>query len=212
MSLPRVMIADDHVLMLEGLERLLASHFTVVGTATSGRALVPLALQLEPDAIVLDVSMPDISGIEAAAQLRKLLPNTKLIFLTMHCSIVYLKEALRVGAAAYVLKSSASSELYKAITFALKGQRYITPLMDEEVRNSGIAGQQGDNGGGLTIREREVLRLVAEGRTAKEIATLLRISPRTSEFHKRQLMLKLGVRTSVDLVRIALRDRFVIES
>ena len=199
---PRVLLADDHVLVMEGLQALLAEHVELVGSAVDGRALVDAALRLKPDIVILDISMPVLNGIEAARQLRKKLPNTKLILLTMHSDVLYVREALRLGISAYVLKHSAASELLLAIQAVQRGRKYITPLVvqvDAEPHRLRATDLE------LTNRQREVLQLVAEGKTAKEIAATLSVSIKTAQFHKANVMRSLGLRTTAELVKYAVR-------
>jgi DNA-binding NarL/FixJ family response regulator len=207
MSRPRVLLADDHVVVAEGLRSLLAPHFDVVGIVSDGRELVAAARTLDPDAVVLDISMPSLSGIEAARQMRAAHARAKVVFLTMHSEVAYAVRALEAGASGFVLKHAAASELVTAIREALKGGKYITPqiagdLLDSFRRGTPAGAEALDN---LTPREREVLQLVAEGRSAKEIAAALRISRRTAEFHKARLMEALGVQTTAELIQYAIR-------
>src|SRR5262249_46328315 len=174
--MPRVLLADDHVLMMEGLQSLLAGHVHLVGTATDGRELLEAAIRLKPDIVILDICMPGLNGIEAARQLRKYLPHAKLILLTMYTDALYVTEAKRLGVSAYVLKRSAASELLMAIEAVQRGQTYITPLLAcSEVEPFRLRSEL-KVGSPLTGRQREVLQLVAEGKSAKEIATELKVS------------------------------------
>jgi DNA-binding NarL/FixJ family response regulator len=207
MSRPRVLLADDHFVVAEGLRSLLAPHFDVVGIVSDGRELVAAARALDPDVVVLDISMPSLSGIEAARQLRDSHSRAKVVFLTMHSEIAYAVRALDAGASGFVLKHSAASELVTAVREALKGGKYITPqiagdLLDSFRRGTPEGAEVLDS---LTPRQREVLQLVAEGRSAKEIATALRISRRTAEFHKARLMDALGVQNTAELIQYAIR-------
>jgi DNA-binding NarL/FixJ family response regulator len=207
MKRPRVVLADDHCVVAEGLRGLLQPHFEVVGIVSDGRELLAAAKALDPDAIVLDVSMPSLNGIDAAQQLRAAKSRAKIIFLTMHREPTYAARALEAGASGFVLKHSAAAELVTALQEALKGGTYITPQVAGELlgsfRRGGPAGAEALDD--LTPRQREVLQLVAEGRSAKEIAAVLRISRRTAEFHKARLMETLGVRTTAELVQYAIR-------
>jgi DNA-binding NarL/FixJ family response regulator len=207
MKRPRVLLADDHRLVAEGLRSLLAPHFDVVGIVSDGRELVSAAKTLAPDVVVLDVSMPALNGIEAARQLRAAGSRAKVVFLTMHREVTYAARALEAGASGFVLKHSAASELVTAVQEALKGGTYITPQIAGElldsVRRGAPAGAE--KLGELTPRQREVLQLVAEGRSAKEIAAALRISRRTAEFHKARLMETLGVQNTAELIQYAIR-------
>ena len=211
MRRPRVLLGDDHQILLQGLRELLAPEFEVVGTATDGRALLVSAERLRPDVIVFDISMPVLNGIEAARRLKETNPEAKLVCLTMHSDASLLNAALEAGVSAYVLKAAAASELTAAIGRALKGRSYVS---------RGLAGITERHPGRLpaasatvplelTPRQREVLQLVAEGRTLKEIATLLGLSVKTVEFHKCRIMDRLGVRTAAELTQYAVRHRIV---
>jgi DNA-binding NarL/FixJ family response regulator len=207
MNRPRVLLADDHVVVAEGLRSLLAPHFDVVGIASDGRELLAAACTLDPDVVVLDVSMPSLNGIEAARHLRGVNHRAKLVFLTMHREVAYAARALEAGASGFVLKHSAASELVTAIQEALKGGKYITPQIAgdllESMRSGTPAGVKALDD--LTPRQREVLQLVAEGRSAKQIAAALHISRRTAEFHKARLMETLGVHNTAELIQYAIR-------
>jgi DNA-binding NarL/FixJ family response regulator len=207
MTRPRVLLADDHRVVAEGLRGLLDPYFDVVGIVSDGRELLAAAKQLDPDVVVLDISMPSLNGIEAASQMRSSKSRAKLIFLTMHSEVSYAARSLEAGASGFVLKHSAASELVTAIQEALKGGTYITPQIAGELVDSIRRGTPAgaDALGELTPRQREVLQLVAEGRSAKEIAALLRISRRTAEFHKARLMEVLGLQTTAELIQYALR-------
>lgn len=211
MKRPRILLGDDHAIILDGLRRILEPHFEIVGTAEDGRALVAAALKLRPDMVVADISMPLLNGIEAARQIRKAQPQTKVIFLTMHPDAAYATEAFRAGASGYVLKNSAASELVTAIQEALKGRTYLTPLVAKDAIASWVQtpGQPEMPSGSLTSRQREILQLVAEGRSAKDIATILNISPRTVEFHKYRIMEALGLRTTAELTQYAIKHGIV---
>ena len=208
MKRPRVLMADDHSLILAGLRKLVEADCDVVGTVEDGRALVEAAQQLRPDLILLDISMPLLNGLEAARQLRTLVPDCKLIFLTMHASPTYATEAFQAGASGYLLKRSAASELGLAIASVLQGQHYLTPLLTKEVLDSALKLSTGERGnpvsGALTARQREVLQLVAEGHGTKEIATILSVSVKTVEFHKSRIMQHLDLHTTADLTKYAI--------
>jgi DNA-binding NarL/FixJ family response regulator len=211
MAKPRIILADDHRIVLEGLRSLLADEFDLVATAGNGRELVDLCRTLKPDLVVADVSMPQLNGIEAVHQLRKLGSTTRVVFLTMHPDITYATQGLSAGALGYVLKHAASDELVTAIREALAGRIYISPALRtpafEELRASG--GSNARREIALTSRQREVLQLLAEGRSAKEIAAILDISSRTVETHKYKIMDDLGVRTTAELVQYAVRHGLV---
>jgi len=211
MKRPRVLLADDHRVVGEGLRGLLDPHFEVVGIVSDGRELVSAAKKLDPDAVVLDISMPSLNGIEAARQLRRANCRAKVIFLTMHAEVSYAVLGLDAGASGYLLKHSASSELITAIREALQGGTYITPQIAGNLLHSLRRGSPAgvDQLAELTPRQREVLQLVAEGRSAKEIAVVLDISRRTAEFHKARIMDVLGLETTADLVQYAIRSGLI---
>jgi DNA-binding NarL/FixJ family response regulator len=206
MKKPRVLMADDHSLILAGLRKLVEGECEVVGTVEDGRALVEAAQVLRPDLILLDISMPLLNGLEAARQLHTLVPDSKLIFLTMHASPTYATEAFQAGASGYILKHSAPEELSQAIKSVLQGRHYLTPLITKEVMDSVLTPSTGERGKAtaLTARQREVLQLVAEGKGTKEIATILSLSVKTVEFHKARLMQQLDLHTIADLTKYAI--------
>ncbi|MFQ5924361.1 MAG: response regulator, partial [Anaerolineales bacterium] len=181
--------------------------FELVGTAEDGRALVAAAVELQPDVIVADISMPMLNGIEAVRQLKKAGSQAKIVFLTMHPDVTYATRAFETGASGYVLKHSASAELVMAIREALRGRTYVTSMIAKDVLQSFMdkSRQRDDKVRKLTPRQREVLQLVAEGRSAKEIGSLLNISPRTVEFHKYRMMEDLGLHTHADLIQFAFK-------
>lgn len=206
----RVLLVDDHAMMLEGLRLILEGDYELVGTVEDGRAAVAAAAQLKPDLIILDISMPILNGFEAARQLRKQNPAIKLIFLSMHADADYVREAFRAGGMGYVVKRAAGSELVNAIREVLAGRHYVTPLVTRQTVEMLLEG--GGPGGirpDLTSRQREVLQLVAEGKTAKEIAGILNISVKTVDFHKASIMEALGLRTTAELTRYALERGMV---
>ena len=202
---PRVLLADDHTLVLEGLRRLLEDRCELVGMVEDGRALVEAAPKLSPDIVLLDISMPLLNGLDAARRLRTLVPNTRIIFLTMHADPTYASEAFDAGAAGYLLKRSAASELNVAIATVLAGRKYLTPLITSDALRASVPRSVAvpPTLGRLTPRQREVLQLVAEGHTAKDIAARLGISVKTVEFHKAGIMDRLGVRTASELTKYA---------
>jgi DNA-binding NarL/FixJ family response regulator len=210
-SRPRVLLADDHRVVSEGLKRLLADDFELVGMVEDGRALVAAARKLQPDVIVADITMPHLNGIEAMAQLKKDNVHVKVVFLTMHQDPAYARRALEAGAAGFVVKHSAPAELVMAIHAALKGQTFITPALASDVLRQVQHGAQEAGGSAelLTPRQREILRLLAEGRSAKEIAAALSISSRTVEFHKYQMMEAHGLHSNAELIHFAIKHGIV---
>jgi DNA-binding NarL/FixJ family response regulator len=211
MSKPRVLLADDHQILAEGLRGLLGPEFEVVGVAADGRELVAAAKKHRPDVIVADVTMPSLNGIEAAVLLREAGVKAKVVFLTMHRDVAYARRALECGASGYVLKHSAASELVTAVRDALRGQTYVTPMIAGELLQSYREGDSRphDPMQRFTVRQREVLQLFAEGRSAKEVAALLHISPRTAEFHKARILEALGVQTTTELIQYAIRSGII---
>ena len=212
MSKPRLLLADDHTLLLEGYQKLLEQHFEIAGMVKNGRELVDAAVVLRPDVVLLDISMPQLNGLEATRQLRNLVPDCRIVIVTMHDDPEYIYEAFRAGASAYFLKQSAASELVSAIESVLRGSIYITPLMTADGRQTvrRAAGGRGRLESVLSPRQREVLQLVAEGRTGKEIASLLQISVKTVEFHKSSIFRHLGVRSIADMTRYAMKRGIVV--
>ncbi len=211
MSKTTVLLADDHKIVLEGLKGLLEDEYEIVGAVEDGRELLEQAQKLKPDVIVADVGMPLLNGIDAVSQIRKVRPNAKVVFLTMHQDAMYAKEAFEAGALGFVLKHSAPSELKTAIEEALKGNTFISPAIAQELMHLYKADGQIQAGafGSLTMRQREVMQLLAEGKSAKEIAKLLHISTRTVEFHKYNMMEQLGIKTSAELVHFAIKHGIV---
>jgi DNA-binding NarL/FixJ family response regulator len=205
---PKLLVADDHKLVLEGLTRLLEERYELLGTVEDGRAAVKAADELKPDIILMDVSMPILNGIEAARQIRAKTPTAKIIFVTMQANPDYVREAFRAGASGYVLKNSAASELSMAIDEVANNRYYVTPLVPN-VTAGAVSEAPPSFSRTLTTRQREVLQLVAEGHTGKEIATMLDISLKTVEFHKANLMESLGLRTTAELTRYALESGLV---
>jgi DNA-binding NarL/FixJ family response regulator len=208
---PRVLLADDHFLVAEALRSLLSPEFDLVGVVEDGRALVEAAGKLRPDVIVADITMPQLNGIDALVQLRQNGNPVPVVFLTMHRDVSFARRALEAGALGFVLKHSASVELVAAVRAALEGRTYLTPQLAGEIIEAMRKGpeQTVDPVASLTPRQREVLQLLAEGRSAKEIATSLAISARTVEFHKYQMMETLGLHTNAELIHFALKHGLV---
>lgn len=204
---PRVLVADDHPLVLEGIRKVLEPVADLVGVASDGRELVAAAVEQQPDVVVLDISMPRMSGIEAARRLAKWTPQVKVIFVTMHGDPAYVAQALRTGASGYVLKRSAAPELVTAIQEVMKGRSYVSPALRLAASPRALSRRGPAVPPNLTVRQREVLQLVAEGQTAKEIGAALGVSAKTAEFHKAAIMAKLGLRTVAELTKYAVRHR-----
>jgi len=207
MTKARVILADDHRMVTEGLRGVIETEFELVGIVEDGQALLEAVQRQRPDLVVLDVSMPGLNGIDAAAQLRKNDPNLKIVFLTMHRDVLYVKRAFENGASGYVLKHSAPAELITAMREALQGRTYVTPSLitaASEILSSGSLSRR-TSSIRLTPRRREILQLVAEGRSAKEVASILNISSRTVEYHKYRIMDDFNLRTTADVIQFALR-------
>ena len=211
LSRPRVLLADDHRMVAEGLKSLLSAEFDLVGVVEDGRALIEAAKRLHPDVIVADITMPHLNGLDAMGAVKKDNPRTKVVFLTMHQDIAYARRALEAGAAGFVLKHSAPAELLTAISAALAGKIYITPAVAGELIHALRNGEDGadDPSARLTPRQREILQLLAEGRSAKEIAGTLGISSRTVEFHKYQMMESLHLHSNAELIHFAIKQGIV---
>jgi DNA-binding NarL/FixJ family response regulator len=203
---PRILLADDHVILLEAFKALLEPEFEVVAMVADGRAMLAEVSRLNPDVVLIDISMPLLNGLDAGRQLKAQRRTVKLIYLTMNPDPDLAGEALRLGASGYVLKSSAASELKQAIREALKGRSYITPLIAGDVVGSLISRPAVPE---LTIRQREVLQLLAEGRSMKEVGSILNVAPRTVAFHKYRLMEQLHLKTSAELVQFAVKQGVV---
>jgi DNA-binding NarL/FixJ family response regulator len=208
MSLPRILLADDHKMFAQGLQSLLEDEFDLVGTVGDGQALLDAARQLKPDVIVVDISMPVLNGLEAVRQLKAEGVKARIIFLTMHSDDRLLAEAFKCGGVGYVLKQSAGDELILAIRKVLAGHKYVTPLVAAECVENISRRIGGKKKLTLTPRQREVLQLVIEGCTMKEIATRLGISTRTAESHKYEMMEGLGVENTAELIRYAIKLGF----
>ena len=205
---PRVLLADDHRMLAEGLKSLLVEEFELVGIVEDGRALVKSARDLNPDVIVADISMPNLNGIDAMVQLKHDNPHVRVVFLTMHRNPAYARRALQAGAMGFVLKHSAPAELVIAVRAALQGRTFIAPEVAAEVFRS-AAHKESDPTRALTPRQREILQLLAEGQSAKRIATTLNLSARTVEDHKYRLMETLGIENSAELIHYAIKHGLV---
>lgn len=212
MKRPRILMADDHAIVLAGLRKLVEAEGEVVGMVEDGRTLVDVAQQLRPDIVLLDISMPLLNGLDAARQLTKLVPESKLIFLTMHATPTYATEAFKAGAAGYLIKRSAAVELKQAIQAVMRGQHYMTPLITKDVLAATLSPEGQPSKPlvtSLTQRQREVLQLVAEGKGTKAIASLLNISVKTVEFHKFRIMGELNLHSTAELIKYAIAEGLV---
>lgn len=202
---PRILLADDHVLVTEALARLLDPRFEVVGTVADGQALLRTATELSPDVVLVDVAMPMLDGFEAGRRLLAALPACKIIFLTMAQDADLADEALRIGASGYVLKTSASEELVQAVEAALRGQRYVTPSLRRPAAPQVGKGVEDQAPTQLTARQRQVLELLGRGLPMKQVAVALGLSVRTVAFHKYQMMEKFRLKSTAELVQFAIR-------
>ena len=204
----RVLLADDHRIVAEGLRRLLETEFELVGVAEDGRAMMAAAKKLSPDVIISDITMPELNGVEALEELKKVDPDVKLVFLTMHHNTAYARRALEAGALGYVLKHSATEELIMAVRAAFLGRTFVSPAIAGDLMKAMKEGDDADIDPvrKLTLRQREILRLLVDGHSAKVIGSRLDISARTVEFHKYSMMETLELSSSADLIRFALQS------
>ncbi len=211
MARPRVLLGDDHVMFCEGLRSILEPHFEVVGIVENGQELVAAAERLQPDVVVADISMPLLNGIGAARKLQKMRRPPKIVFLTMHADPTFATEAFRAGASGYVLKSSSGVEIVTAIQEAIRGRTHISAVVAGGVLGGLMESRtdQKKQAAELTPRQKEILQLIAEGKSPKEIAVVLSVSPRTVEFHKYRIMEATGVRTIAELTRYAVNHGIV---
>lgn len=202
----RILLADDHPLVLESVKQLLEPDFSVVGTAQTGQQVLEEAQKLHPDIVLLDANMPGMSGFEAARRLKSILPAIKIIFVTMLTEAIAVSEGFRAGAMGYVLKQDASDELHTAVKSVMANQRFVSSKLDMEVREAMECQWSRPEGytTNLTERQRQILAMLANGSSTKNIAKELNISMKTVEFHKANITRKLGVRTTSDLIRVAL--------
>lgn len=206
MSKPRILLADDHMLILDGLRHLLERHYDLVGTVQDGHSVVDAARQFQPDLVLLDVAMPVLNGLQAGRRLREQMPNVKLLYVSMYGDTPYVEEALRIGASGYVLKRSGWEELSRAIEAVLAGKHYVSPQLSAALQQPAVQPPAAPDGSmrSLTERQRQILRLVAAGYTAKEIGRMLHITSKTVEFHKGRMMRQLQLQSTVELARYAL--------
>ena len=211
MALPKVILADDHTLLAEAFRKLLEPHFDIVATVADGRALLEAAHKLRPNAIVLDISMPLMNGLEAGQRLQEEMPGIKLIYLTMNEDPNLAMDAMRSGASGYLLKTSAAAELIGAIRLALKGKSYVSPRLAKEMQRAFINNPgAGKRAKVLTSRQREVVQLLAEGKSMKQIAGILSLTPRTVAFHKYRVMETLHLETTAQLIQFAIKARILV--
>ena len=209
MPKPRVLLADDHLMLLSAFRTLLEGDCDVVGAAANGRELVEMAAVLKPDVILLDVAMPLLNGLDSARQVKQANPDIRIVFLTMNEDPEVAAEAFRNGASGYLLKSSAGSELMTAVSEVMKGRSYVTPLMTGSLVEQMLLPRGASGADSLTLRQREVIQLIAEGKSLKEIAAVLDITPRTAAFHKYKIMEQLHIKTTAELIQFALRHHIV---
>ena len=209
---PRILLADDHRIFLEGLKNLLEKDFNIIGMAENGRELIEKVEEHSPDIVVTDISMPELNGIDATVQIKKIDPDIKVILLTMHGDVTYATRGFEVGASAYVMKQAAADELLSAIKEAMRGRTFVTPMIAGDLIKSFREGggiRPDDVQARLTLRQREVLQLLAEGFSGKEVADKLNISPRTVEFHKYKMMEELNLSTSAELIHYAIKHGII---
>jgi len=206
----RLIIADDHTLLAEACKSLLEPEFEVVAIVNNGRALLQVAPQLRPEVVIVDIAMPQLNGLDAGEQLKRLDPSTRLVYMTMNTDPEVAAEAFRRGAAGYVLKNSAAEELVSAIRSVLKGESYLSPSITKDtVRFLLKGGKSNEEEGGITARQSEVLQLLAEGKSMKEIASALNVKPGTVAFHKYKMMESLGLKTNAELLQYAIRHHII---
>ena len=207
---PRLVIADDHTLVAEACVSLLQPEFEVIGTFADGQSLLAAAPELKPDVIILDVGMPLMNGLEAGKRIKRILRTVKIVYLTMNTDIGVAAAAFRGGASGYVLKTSAASELSTAIREVLKGKKYVSPLITNDVEGFFLETRLSNMGQEtLTARQREVLQLLAEGKSMKEVAYILKLTPRTVAFHKYKIMEVLRIKTNAELFQYAMREHII---
>ena len=210
-SRPRILIADDHALIAEAFHKLLATDFDVVATVHDGRTLIDVAQKLQPDVILVDIGMPVLNGLEAAQRIKRILPNVKVIYVTINHDPDLIDEAFRRGASAYLPKTSAASELVAAIRQALEGHQYVSPLLSSSRKSSDLH-EENSVHPQLTDRQFEVLQLLAEGRSMKEAAAVLNLTTRTVAFHKYRIMESLQLRNDAEVVQYAMRRHIIFGS
>ena len=212
MGQPRILIADDHTLVAEAFKTLLEPEYHVVQLVADGRSLLEAAKELKPDLVLLDLGMPILNGMDAGRELKKLLPRTKLLIVTMNEDADVASKALRKWASGYLLKKSAGVELKKAVSEVLNGQTYVTPSIAQKLVDEALHEPRRERAKELTQRQCQVLQLLAEGHSMKEAAAILDIAVRTIAFHKYRIMGDFGLKTNADLVRFAIREHIISEA
>ena len=212
MAKVRILVADDHTLVAEAFKRLLEPECEVVGTVADGRALLRAAPQLKPDLVLVDLNMPLLNGIDASAQLKRLLPKVKIIVLTMDEDPRLAVDTMAKWASGYLLKKSAGRELLQAVRDVLRGGTYVTPALQGSLTAFAPRDSRSSGGRALTPRQREVLQLLAEGRTMKEAAAILHVATRTIAFHKYRIMQEFGLGNNSELLRFAMKERLLSQS
>lgn len=207
---PRLLIADDHLLLAEGCKSFLEPEFEVVAVVPDGRALLKAAAELKPDVVILDIAMPNLNGLDAGEQLKQLMRSVKIVYLTMHLEPELAAEAFRRGASAYVIKHSAAEELVTAVRRVLRGESYITPLITKDTVDFLLrTGAQYKDEKQITKRQSEVLQLLVEGKSMKETASILELKPGTVAYHKYRIMDRLGLKTNAELLQYAIKHHMV---
>lgn len=206
---PRVLLADDHTLVAQAFAKLLEPDFDIVGYVGDGRSLVETAAKLAPDVVILDLCMPLLNGFDAGRQIKEILPHVKIIVLTVTEDAEVATEALHTWASGFVLKKSAAEELVKAIREALRGKKYVSKHMEQKLLDRFVRDPRAGHPRVLTSRQRNVLQLLAEGRTMKEVADILHVTPRTVAFHKYRIMEEFGIKTNSDLILLAIREHLI---
>jgi DNA-binding NarL/FixJ family response regulator len=199
-------LADDHTLIVDAFKKLLEPEFEIVATVSDGRALIRSALESKPDMVIIDLGMPLLNGADAGQEVKKLLPQIKLLIVTMYEDYEIAAHALRHWASGFLLKKSAGTELIKAIREILKGSSYVTPRVAQRLVENFVRDPRPERARHLTLRQRETLQLLAEGRTMKEVASILNVAVRTVAFHKYRIMEEFGLKTNSELVKLAIRE------
>jgi DNA-binding NarL/FixJ family response regulator len=209
MARARILVADDHTLIVDAFKKLLEPEFEVVATVSDGRALLRTAYESKPDVAIIDLGMPLLNGADAGQELKKLLPQIKLLVVTMSEDYELAAHAMKHWASGFLLKKSAGAELIKAIREILKGNSYVTPRVAQRLLEEFVRDPRPDRSRHLTPRQREILQLLAEGRTMKEVAAILNVATRTVAFHKYRIMEEFGLKTNSDLVKLAIKEHII---